>query len=77
MEQPDYFTTAAALENLSPLNDSCERTLALATIVNGKMTRTESSFQELVLVVEKHRKMYKIKTKEEAVLDIRLHYIFC
>ena len=63
MEQPDYFTTAAALENLSPLNDSCER--ALATIVNGKMTRTESSFQELVLVVEKHRKMYKIKTKED------------
>ena len=65
MEQPDYFTTAAALENLSPLNDSCERALALAIIVNGKMTRTESSFQELVLVVEKHRKMYKIKTKED------------
>ena len=65
MEQPDYFTTAAALKNLSPLNDSCERALALATIVNGKMTRTESSFQELVLVVEKHRKMYKIKTKED------------
>ena len=30
MEQPDYFTTAAALKNLSPLNDSCERALALA-----------------------------------------------
>ena len=63
MEQPDYFTTAVALKNLSPLNESCER--ALATIVNGKMTRTESSFQELVLVVEKHRKMYKMKTKKD------------
>ena len=65
MEQPDYFTTAVALKNLSPLNESCERALALATIVNGKMTRTESSFQELVLVVEKHRKMYKMKTKKD------------
>ena len=63
MEQPDYFTNAAALKNLSHLNDSCER--ALATIVNGKITRTESSFQELVLVIEKHRKMYKMKTKED------------
>ena len=65
MEQPDYFTAAAALKNLSPLNDFYKRALALATIVNGKMTRTESSFQELVLVVKKHRKMYKMKTKED------------
>ena len=80
MELPDYFTTAAALKNLSPLKDSCECALALATIVNGKMTRTESSFQERDLVVEKHRKMYRMKTNErheEAVLDIHLHYIFC
>ena len=41
-----------------------ERSLALATLVNGKMTRTESSYQEL-LVVEKHRKMFTLTTKED------------
>ena len=56
MEQKDYFTIAEALKNLNPLNDSCERALALATFVNGKMTRTESSFQELVVIVENPRK---------------------
>ena len=52
---PDYDVTEAAVRNLTPLNDSCERSLTLATLVNGKMTRTESSYQELLLVVEKHR----------------------
>ena len=33
--------------------------------MNGKMTRTESSYQELVLVVENHRKMYALKTKKD------------
>ena len=42
-----------------------ERALALATLVNGKMTRTESSYQELLLVVEAHRKMYALKTKKD------------
>ena len=32
---PDYDVTEAALRNLPPLNDSCERSLALATLVNG------------------------------------------
>ena len=73
MEQPEYVTTAAALKNLNPLKDSCERALALATLVNGKLTRTESSFQELVLVVEKHQNMYKLKTKKDLK---KLLYIF-
>ena len=70
--------TAAVHKNLSPLNESCEPALALATLVNEKMTKTEASFQELVPVVEKHRKMYEMKTKrlEEAALDIPLLYIF-
>ena len=62
---PDYDVTEAVLMNLTPLNDSCERSLALATLVNGKMTRTESSYQELLLVVEKHRKMFTLTTKED------------
>ena len=64
INQPEYSITETALRNLSPLNDSCERALALATLVNGKMTRTESSYQEL-LVVEAHRKMYALKTKKD------------
>ena len=63
MEQPEYVTTAAVLKNQSPLNDSCERALALATLVNGKMTRTESSFQKLVLVVEAWKDV-QIENKE-------------
>ena len=60
---PDYDVTEAALRNLTPLNDSCEISVALATLFNGKMTRTESSYQELLLVVEKHRKMFTLTTK--------------
>ena len=62
---PDYDVTEAALRNLTPLNVSCERSLALATLVNGKITRTESSYQELLLVVKKHRKMFTLTTKED------------
>ena len=65
INQPEYSITETALRNLSPLNDSCERALALATLVNGKITRTESSYQELLLVVEAHRKMYALKTKKD------------
>ena len=33
---PDYDVTEAAVRNLTPLNDSCELSLALATQVNEK-----------------------------------------
>ena len=32
--QPEYNTVKRSLGNLSPLNDSCERALGLATCVN-------------------------------------------
>ena len=52
---PEYDTVKTALKNLSPINDSSERTLALAIRLNTNITRDEESFQELVQVVEAHR----------------------
>ena len=54
-----------ALKNLTPLNDSAERALALATRVNTHITRDEETYQELLQVVEAHRKKYRIKTKDD------------
>ena len=56
---PEYDTAEEAMKNLSPLNDSSERALALAIRLNTNITRDEASFQDLVQVVEEHHKKYK------------------
>ena len=61
----DYEKMKTALRDLSPLNDSCERALGLVTHINTRMTRNETSFQELVQVVEAHRKKYSNLTKKD------------
>ena len=66
----DYEKMKTALRVLSHLNDSCERALGLVTTINTKMTRNETSFQELVQVVEAHRKKYSNLTKK----DLRMFY---
>ena len=66
----DYEKMKTARRDLSPLNDSCERALGLVTTINTKMTRDETSFQELVQVVEAHRKKYSNLTKK----DLRMFY---
>ena len=43
--QTEYSAAKGSLRNMSPLNASCERALALATRVNTHMTRNEKSFQ--------------------------------
>ena len=60
----EYNAVKRSLGNLSPLNDSCERALGLATCLNTHITRKEEWFQELVQVVEAHRKKYSNKTKK-------------
>ena len=62
--QPEYNAVKRSLGNLSPLNDSCERALGLATCLNTNITKKEEWFQELVQVVEGHRKKYSNKTKK-------------
>ena len=57
--------TTMSLRHLSPLNDSTERALALATNYNTKIARTEESYQDLVQVVDDHRKKYSMKTKKD------------
>ena len=54
-----------ALANLHPVNDSAERALSMATTYNGRITKNEESFQQLMLVVESHRKKYGFKTKSD------------
>ena len=55
-----------AHRDLSLLNDSCERALGLVTHINTRMTRNETSFQELVQVVEAHR-LHKFRTVHSKV----------
>ena len=68
---PDWSTSShyekmkTALSNLSPLNDSCERALGLVTTINTRMTRDEATFQELIQVVEAHRKKFSNMTKKD------------
>ena len=61
----DFQQIRRALKNLTPLNDSCERALALATTFNGKITKDEASFQDLLLVVEAHRKKFNLQKKKD------------
>ena len=61
----EFLTCKEVVEKLRPINGSSERTLSLATTFTGKITQDEESFQELALVVEKHRKMYGFKTKKD------------
>ena len=63
LQHKEYNTVKRSLGNLSPLNESCERALGLATCLNTHITRKEEWFQELVQVVEAHRKKYSNKTK--------------
>ena len=60
---PEYASVKKSLKHLTPLNDSAERALALATRVNTHITRVEESYQELLQVVEAHRKKYGLKKK--------------
>ena len=64
-DQPEYQQVKAAVKNQTTTNDCSERALALATAYSGTMTKDEWSFQDLVLIVEAHRKRYKIKKKNQ------------
>ena len=57
----EYDTAKNALKALSATIDSAERAIALAVTFNTKITRDEQTYQELLQVVEYHRKTYKYK----------------
>ena len=48
-----------------PVNDPAERALSMATTFNGRITKDEDSYQNLLLVVEGHRKKYGFKSKAD------------
>ena len=60
----DYNKIKSTLNNISSTNDSAERAIALMTTYNTRITRTESSFKELVQVVEDHRSTFSFSTKK-------------
>ena len=62
---PQYEDIKRSLRNLVPLNDFCERALALATRLNGAITKDEDSWQELVRVVASHSEKFPLKTKKD------------
>ena len=64
-QYPEYIKIEMALKNLMPINDSCERALALATKFDRHISRDEEQYQNLVLVVEAHRKKFSIMKKSD------------
>ena len=66
-EQPEYYQIKAAIKNLTLLNDCSERALALATTYCGALTKEENCYQDLTLVVEEHRKKFKIEKKMDLI----------
>ena len=46
-----YVSMEKVITSLTPINDSSERALSLSTSFNGKITRYEESFQNMMLVV--------------------------
>ena len=63
--RPEYSAVKKIIKNFSPLNDSCERALGMATRFNSKIARTEEGFDELMQVVEAHRRKFSVKTKSD------------
>ena len=60
----DYHKVKSTLNNILSTNDSAERAIALMTTYNTRITRTESSFKELVQVVEDHRFTFSLSSKK-------------
>ena len=61
----EYDAVKKNISYLCPLNDSCERSLGLATRLNTKITRKEEGFEELIKVVEAHCKKFSVKSKKD------------
>lgn len=60
-----YHEAKVALKRLSSTNDSAERAIALLSTYNTRITQDEESFQELLQVVDEHRKLHKLNTKND------------
>ena len=74
---PEFEKKKGDLNNLTPLNDSCERALALATTFNGLFTKDYTTFQELDLIVDYHRKKYKLQREKDLKKLMLFDLLFC
>ena len=63
--QPEYHHVKTAIRNFTPLNDCSEQALVFALTLCGVVTQNESSHQNLILVVEAHKKKYHLANKSE------------
>ena len=64
-ESPSYTKVQEALARLHPINDSSERALGLATSVNNKITFDDETYQNLILGIDQHRKLYGMGSKKD------------
>ena len=64
-ETDKYYAARKAISNLHPVNDPAERALSMATTFNGRITKDEDSYQNVLLVVEGHGKKYGFKSKAD------------
>ena len=54
------------LSNLTPLNECFERALAQATSAfNDNITKDETYYKEMMLVVDSHRKKFKLQREKD------------
>ena len=68
--RPVYLAVKKSIKNFSPLHDSCDRALGMATSFNFKIARTDEGFEELMQVVEAHRRKCKKQERpSEFLLD--------
>ena len=70
---PEYKQAKASLKNLSATNDSAEWALGLMTQYNNKITHDEESFQDMMQVVEHHRKNFSLKTKKRSQIFLLMY----
>lgn len=65
MKDPGYKNALIKVQKLKVTNDIAEQALSMADTYNGKITQDEGQFQNLLLSVKQHRKIFDSCTKRK------------
>lgn len=65
MEDPSYKDGLIKIQSIKVTNDIAERMVSLAETFNGKITKEEDQYQNLLQCVNKCRKVFPECTKEK------------
>ena len=66
-ESSELLDMKRALKSLSATNDCSERGISLIQTFNRKITYNENDLQDLLQVVEQHRKRFPMKSKKDLI----------